>query len=165
MRALLRDIIDTLNPPAGFKIELPFFLPTLLTNVVQLQQVFTNLLSNALKYHDHPATGNATVACDDAGDFYLFSVADDGPGIDPEYHERIFIIFQTLTERDTLESTGVGLAIVKKIVERQGGRIGVKSAEGQGAKFVFTWPKRPPKAVVAPAGTAIDVPSVVSVSA
>ena len=56
------------------------------------------------------------------------------------------IIFQTLTERDTIESTGVGLAIVKKIVERQGGRIGVKSAEGQGAKFVFTWPKQPPKA-------------------
>ena len=70
-------------------------------------------------------------------------MADDGPGIDPEYHDRIFVIFQTLTERDTLESTGVGLAIVKKIVERQGGRIGIKSAEGQGAKFIFTWPKQP----------------------
>ena len=162
VRALLRDIIDTLNPPAGFKIELPFFLPTLLTNVVQLQQVFTNLLSNALKYHDHPATGTATVACDDAGEFYLFSVADDGPGIDPEYHERIFVIFQTLTDRDTLESTGVGLAIVKKIVERQGGRIGIKSAEGQGAKFVFTWPKLPPKAAFGSAGAAPAVPSAVS---
>ena len=146
VRTLLREIVDTLNPPKGFRVELPFFLPTLSTNVVQLQQVFTNLISNALKYHHHPATGTVHIGCDDAGDFYQFSVADDGPGIDPEYHDRIFIIFQTLTERDTLESTGVGLAIVKKIVERQGGRISVKSAEGQGAKFVFTWPKQPPRA-------------------
>ncbi|OGX88778.1 hypothetical protein BEN47_08520 [Hymenobacter lapidarius] len=146
VRTLLREIIDSLNPPAGFKVELPFFLPTLTTNAVQLQQVFTNLISNALKYHDHPATGTVEIGCDDAGEFYLFSVADDGPGIDPEYHDRIFVIFQTLTERDTLESTGVGLAIVKKIVERQGGRIGIKSAEGQGAKFLFTWPKQTAKA-------------------
>ncbi|HEX8330601.1 MAG TPA: ATP-binding protein [Hymenobacter sp.] len=146
VRKLLREIVDTLNPPPGFTVELPFFLPTLTTNAVQLQQVFTNLISNALKYHHQPESGTVTIGCDDAGEFYLFSVADDGPGIDPEYHDRIFVIFQTLTERDTLESTGVGLAIVKKIVERQGGRIGVKSAEGKGAKFIFTWPKQPPKA-------------------
>jgi len=164
VRTLLREIIDTLNPPTGFKIELPFFLPTLTTNAVQLQQVFTNLISNAIKYHDHPATGTVHISCDDAGDFYLFSVADDGPGIDPEYHDRIFIIFQTLTERDTVESTGVGLAIVKKIVERQGGRIGVKSAEGQGAKFVFTWPKAPPKAKKTTAMVATGAGSPVSVA-
>ena len=154
VRTLLREVVDTLNPPAGFRVELPFFLPTLTTNAVQLQQVFTNLISNALKYHDHPETGTVHIGCDDAGEFYLFSVTDDGPGIDPEYHERIFIIFQTLTERDTIESTGVGLAIVKKIVERQGGRIGVKSAEGQGATFSFTWPKQPPKAKGLPVAVA-----------
>ena len=164
VRTLLREVIDTLNPPAGFKVELPFFLPTLTTNAVQLQQVFTNLISNALKYHDHPATGTVHIGCDDAGEFYSFSVEDDGPGIDPEYHDRIFIIFQTLTERDTFESTGVGLAIVKKIVERQGGRISVKSAEGQGAKFVFTWPKKPVKTktsaatVAAASGSAVSLP-------
>ena len=145
VRTLLRDIIDSLSLPEGFAVELPFFLPTLTTDAVQLQQVFTNLISNAVKYHDHPATGHVMIGCDDAGEFYSFSVADDGPGIDPEYHERIFVIFQTLTERDTLESTGVGLAIVKKIVERQGGRISIESAEGQGAKFAFTWPKLPAK--------------------
>ncbi|MCC3152626.1 CHASE3 domain-containing protein [Hymenobacter sp. BT770] len=156
VRSLLREVIDSLNPPPGFKVELPFFLPTLTTNAVQLQQVFANLISNALKYHDHPESGTVHIGCDDAGEFYLFSVADDGPGIDPDYHDRIFVIFQTLTERDTLESTGVGLAIVKKIVERQGGRIGVKSAEGQGAKFIFTWPKHPPKAKpTAPAMAAV----------
>ena len=151
VRTLLRDIIDSLNLPAGFAVDLPFFLPTLTTDVVQLQQVFTNLVSNAVKYHDRPATGHVNIGCDDAGDFYAFSVADDGPGIDPQYHERIFVIFQTLTERDTLESTGVGLAIVKKIVERQGGRIIVESAEGQGAKFIFTWPKLPARAKGQPA--------------
>ena len=148
VRTLLRDIIDSLSLPKGFAVELPFFLPTLTTDVVQLQQVFTNLISNAVKYHNRPATGHINIGCDDAGDFHAFSVADDGPGIDPEYHERIFVIFQTLTERDTFESTGVGLAIVKKIVERQGGRISVESAEGQGAKFIFTWPKLPPKVKV-----------------
>ncbi|GAA4053936.1 hypothetical protein GCM10022409_46210 [Hymenobacter glaciei] len=145
VRTLLRDIIDSLGLPEGFAVELPFFLPTLTTDAVQLQQVFTNLISNAVKYHDRPATGHVVIGCDDAGEFYSFSVADDGPGIDPDYHERIFVIFQTLTERDTLESTGVGLAIVKKIVERQGGRITIESAEGQGAKFIFTWPKQPAK--------------------
>ena len=151
VRTLLRDIIDSLSLPTGFSIELPFFLPTLTTDAVQLQQVFTNLISNAVKYHDNPAAGHVMIGCDDAGDFYSFSVADDGPGIDREYHERIFVIFQTLTERDTLESTGVGLAIVKKIVERKGGRITVESAEGEGAKFTFTWPKMPTKVKAAPA--------------
>jgi len=141
VRELLTEIVDSLAPPDGFRFELPTYLPTLTTNRVQLQQVFTNLISNALKYHEHPEEGLVRVGCREDRQQYTFSVADNGPGIDPEYHERIFVIFQTLTERDTLESTGVGLAIVKKIVERQGGTIRVESAEGQGATFVFTWPK------------------------
>lgn len=158
VRQLLREIVDSLNLPAGLQVELPFYLPTLVTNRVQLQQVFTNLISNAAKYHDHPETGTVRIGFAEDESFYTFSVADDGPGIAPEYHERIFVIFQTLTERDTYESTGVGLAIVKKIVERQGGNIRVESAEGQGATFTFTWPrqnragaaKRPATAAVAP---------------
>ena len=142
VRQLLREIIDSLELPAGFEVELPFYLPTLQTNRVQLQQVFTNLISNAVKYHHDPDTRpRAALAARKRPKFYTFSVADNGPGIAPEYHERIFIIFQTLTERDTLESTGVGLAIVKKLVERQGGTIHVESTEGQGANFIFTWPK------------------------
>ena len=144
VRQLLREIVDTVGLPEGMHLELPFFLPTLPTNRTQLQQVFTNLISNAIKYHDHPSTGTIRIGCEDLSDaFYRFSVQDDGPGIDPEYHERIFIIFQTLVERDALESTGVGLAIVKNIIERQGGRIWVESAEGEGATFFFTWPKKP----------------------
>jgi signal transduction histidine kinase len=158
VRQLLREITDTLSMPEGLKLELPFFLPTLVTNRTQLQQVFTNLISNAIKYHDNPSTGHIFIGCDDApNDFYRFSVQDDGPGIAAEYHERIFVIFQTLVERDALESTGVGLAIVKKIVERQGGRIWVESAEGQGATFFFTWPKQ---LVAAPAVAAAPKPPV-----
>ncbi|SHI58328.1 His Kinase A (phospho-acceptor) domain-containing protein [Hymenobacter daecheongensis DSM 21074] len=141
VRELLTEIVDSLAPPAGFQVELPTYLPTLTTNRVQLQQVFSNLISNALKYHEHPENGRVRVGCREDRQQYTFSVADNGPGIDPEYHERIFVIFQTLTERDTVESTGVGLAIVKKIVERQGGTIRVESAEGHGANFIFTWPK------------------------
>jgi signal transduction histidine kinase len=144
VRQLLREIADTIGLPPGMHLELPFFLPTFPTNRTQLHQVFSNLISNAIKYHDHPDRGIIHIGCDDLNEqFYRFSVQDDGPGIAPEYHERIFIIFQTLVERDAMESTGVGLAIVKKIVERQGGRIWVESSEGEGATFYFTWPKRP----------------------
>ncbi|GAA3999527.1 hypothetical protein GCM10022408_08120 [Hymenobacter fastidiosus] len=141
VRELLTEIVDSLEKPPGFRFELPTYLPTLTTSRVQLQQVFTNLISNAVKYHEHPEEGVVRVGCREDRQQYTFSVSDNGPGIDPQYHERIFVIFQTLTERDTLESTGVGLAIVKKIVERQGGIIRVESAEGHGATFVFTWPK------------------------
>ncbi|WP_260625829.1 sensor histidine kinase [Hymenobacter sediminicola] len=143
VRQLLREIIDSLSLPDGFEVELPFYLPTLVTNRVQLQQVFTNLISNAVKYHHQPEAALLRIGCVEDKDFFTFSVADNGPGIAPEYHERIFVIFQTLTERDTLESTGVGLAIVKKIVERQGGTIRVESEEGKGATFIFTWPRQP----------------------
>ncbi|SDX92553.1 sensor histidine kinase [Hymenobacter psychrophilus] len=150
VRQLLREIIDSLELPAGFEVELPFFLPTLHTNRVQLEQVFTNLISNAAKYHHNPAEARVAIGCIEMPEFYTFSVTDNGPGIAAEYHERIFIIFQTLTERDTLESTGVGLAIVKKIVERRGGTIRVESAEGAGASFIFTWPKQVPARLTRP---------------
>ena len=159
VRQLLREIIDSLELPAGFEVVLPFYLPTLHTNRVQLQQVFTNLLSNAVKYHHDPAHGRVQIGCLEGPKFYTFSIADNGPGIAPDYHERIFIIFQTLVERDTLESTGVGLAIVKKLVERQGGSIHVESAEGQGANFVFTWPK------VARPAQASETPNLAAVTA
>ncbi|MFD2248211.1 CHASE3 domain-containing protein [Pontibacter ruber] len=138
---LLTEVVDMLTPPAGFKVEVQNHLPVLHTNRTQLHQVFSNLISNALKYH-HNLNGHVHVTCQDSSDsFYTFSVSDDGPGIDPAYHDRIFVIFQTLQERDAVESTGVGLAIVKKIVERQGGSIWVASQLGKGATFSFSWPK------------------------
>ncbi|TPE44625.1 sensor histidine kinase [Pontibacter mangrovi] len=137
---LLGEVVDLLAPPKGFVIQVPPHLPTLHTVRIQLQQVFSNLISNAIKYHDKDH-GLINISHNEEGDFHVFSVADDGPGIDPDYHDRIFVIFQTLQERDAMESTGVGLSIVKKIVELQGGSIWVSSEPGKGSTFTFTWPK------------------------
>ena len=126
--------------PLGFRVQLADSLPVFQADQLSLQQVFTNLMSNAAKYHDKP-TGLITVGCRDVGECFEFRVQDDGPGIAPEYHEKIFLIFQTLRDRHTAESTGIGLSIVKKIIDEQKGSIHVESAAGQGAAFVFTWPK------------------------
>ena len=105
-----------------------------------LQQVFANLIGNAIKYHPKQQ-GKIIISCEEEESYYRFAVADDGMGIDPQYHDRIFGIFQTLQARDTVESTGIGLSIVKKIVESQDGKIWVKSQLGEGATFYFTWYK------------------------
>ncbi len=76
-------------------------------------------------------------------DRYEFAVRDDGPGIAPEFHQRVFVIFQTLTPKDVKDSLGLGLALVKKIVREEGGVITIDSSEGHGATFRFTWPRHP----------------------
>jgi signal transduction histidine kinase len=101
--------------------------------------VLENLISNALKHHDRNE-GCITVAARLVDGIAEFRVSDDGPGILPEFHHRIFVIFQTLVGRDELESIGIGLAIVKKKVEGHGGRVWVESAPpARGATFAFTW--------------------------
>lgn len=137
---LVRETIDSLSPPSSFEIVVDDNLPTIKTETLLIQQVFANLISNAIKYHDKEQ-GKIIISVQDKGDCYEFSVADDGPGIEPQYHERIFTIFQTLQPRDTFESTGIGLSIVKKIVEDRGGTVKVKSQVNQGATFYFTWQK------------------------
>ncbi|WP_205502723.1 sensor histidine kinase [Rufibacter psychrotolerans] len=140
VQSLLFEVLDMLNVPAGFQVHLPERLPVVQAARVELQQVFSNLIGNALKYH-HDTTGNVTISYRELPDFHEFTVLDDGPGIEEEYHDRIFVLFQTLQERDAVESTGVGLAIVKKIIDSRGGSVKVASAPGQGAAFTFTWPK------------------------
>jgi PAS domain S-box-containing protein len=137
---LLTEIIDSLDPPATFKIEIQPRMPTLQTKRIPLSQVFSNLISNAIKYH-HRSDGQIWISYQDLGEFYEFAVADDGAGIAPEHHERVFTIFQTLQSRDQTESTGIGLAIVKKIIEAEGGEISLESKLGEGATFRFTWLK------------------------
>ncbi len=142
VQSLLEEIIDSLAPPATFKIAIAPNLPTLTTKALALRQVFANLISNAIKHRDRP-DGQLSITVQDQGAFYEFAVADDGPGIAPTYHDKVFIIFQTLEARDTKESTGIGLAIVKRIVEAEGGKIWIDSQEGSGATFHFTWLKQP----------------------
>jgi signal transduction histidine kinase len=115
-------------------------MPEITTQVSPLQQVFLNLLTNAIKYSDKDEISigvNSQVLNEN---FVEFSVSDNGPGIDPKFHERIFQMFQTLQSRDVIESSGMGLAIIKKVIEGQGGEIRVESALGEGAVFTFSWP-------------------------
>jgi signal transduction histidine kinase len=138
VETMLRDLVDLLVPPSF--IVVIQHMPVLITERLRLEQVFSNLLENAVKYH-HRQGGKINIYCREIMGFYEFSVSDDGPGIQQEYHEKIFMIFQTLKERDAFESTGVGLAIVKKIIEEQKAAIYVESELGKGTTFKFTWPK------------------------
>jgi len=141
VQVLLEEVVDSLAPPDTFTIAIAPNLPTFTTKVMLLRQVFANLISNAIKHHDRP-DGHITITVQEQGAFYEFSVADDGPGIDANYHTKVFVIFQTLEARDTKESTGIGLAIVKRIVEAEGGSVWIDSQEGSGATFRFTWLKQ-----------------------
>jgi light-regulated signal transduction histidine kinase (bacteriophytochrome) len=114
-------------------------LPTVTTDRTQLGQVFQNLIGNAIRFHGD-APPRVDIAARLAGDFWEFCVADNGVGIDPQFHERIFVIFQRLHEWGRYPGSGIGLAIVKRIVERQGGRVWVESTAGNGARFCFTLP-------------------------
>ena len=137
---LVREVADLVVPPS-FALVLVPGLPTFVADRLSLQQVFTNLLSNAVKYYTSEGQGQITIAGQDLGAHYEFRVQDNGPGIAPEHHHKIFLLFQTLRDRNTAESTGIGLSIVKKLVEDQQGSVRLESALGQGATFIFTWPK------------------------
>lgn len=140
--ALVEEVIDLLDPPETFTIEVEPGMPTFVTKRLPLLQVFSNLIGNAIKHHDR-TDGHVKVSVKDLGQYYEFAVCDDGPGIAPEYHDKIFHMFQTLEARDQKESTGVGLAIVKKIIETEGSTITIKSLLGVGSTFRFTWLKQP----------------------
>jgi signal transduction histidine kinase/CheY-like chemotaxis protein len=137
---IVAEVVETIDPPPEFRIKVAENLPTLRTQVLLLKQVFANLIGNAIKYHDLP-NGTVEILATERDYFWQFTVVDDGPGIAPEHHKKIFGIFQTLMVRSDNNSSGVGLAIVQKIVESQGGVVWVDSALGRGSAFSFTWPK------------------------
>ncbi|CAN5753453.1 hypothetical protein BH23GEM3_BH23GEM3_03010 [soil metagenome] len=139
VNALVADIIELMDPPENVHLEVQPGLPTLRTERLPLQQIFMNLIGNAIK-HTRREDAQVRIQGRDQDTFYEFVVSDNGPGIAPEFHERIFGIFQTLEARDTVEGTGIGLSLVKKIVEHHSGRVWVESEEGAGSAFHFTWP-------------------------
>ena len=124
-------------------------LPVVLADRGEMVQVLQNLLGNAIRYHG-PGTPRIHAEAHRRGDDWQVSVTDDGPGIDPRHHERIFVLLQRLHRNDEVEGTGMGLAICKKIVEHHGGRIWVESAPGEGARFSFTLPAATPAPVREP---------------
>jgi len=137
---LVPEITDMVAPPDNITVNIEGQMPVILCEKTSIIQVFENLLSNAIKYMDKQQ-GEITVGCVEQNDCWLFSVADNGPGIDEKYFGKIFKIFQTLQPRDKFESTGVGLTVIKKIVELFGGKVWVESKLGQGSTFFFTLPK------------------------
>ena len=137
---LLAEIIDSLSPPDDVTIDVAANMPTLFTDRLHLSQVFSNLLSNSIK-HCKTEQGHIAITVQERGEYYEFTVTDDGPGIAPQYHDKVFMIFQTLTVNDYGSNTGIGLALVKKIVQEHGGSITLDSKEGCGATFRFSWPK------------------------
>lgn len=141
---LLRDIIDLHSDSGHVHIAINGTMPTVRNDRAKLGQVFSNLISNAIKHNDKEKI-HIEVGCEDRGDRFAFSVSDNGPGIDPEYQEKVFGMFQTLRPKDESDSTGIGLPIVKRVVEDAGGKITLESEVGKGATFTFTIPKQSPE--------------------
>jgi signal transduction histidine kinase len=137
---LLAEVIDLLAPPIELQIQFPVDLPSIDTQTLLLKQVLSNLIGNAIKYRNAP-NGKVEILVEDRADCFQFKIVDDGIGIALEDCKKIFSIFQTLVSREDLKGTGIGLTIVKKIVESRGGSVWVESELGQGSTFSFTWPK------------------------
>ncbi|MBP1853545.1 sensor histidine kinase [Rhizobium halophytocola] len=138
-RALIDDVILMLSPPGGFDIQVSPVFAELDLPRMPLTQIFLNLVGNAIKHHD---LGRGVIRIDAAceADHYVFTVADDGPGIPEIYRTQVFEMFQTLRPRDEVEGSGMGLSIARKHVVHAGGTIEIAPAEGRGATFRFTWP-------------------------
>ncbi len=143
---LIKGLVDELCESFSTKKPLSFRIEgdagtEIEAEKIALTQIIQNLISNGIKYNDKPEI-LITIGWKDLGSQFEFYVGDNGPGISPEFHERIFVIFQTLQARDEVESTGVGLAIVKKILDEKHSKIRIETVMGEGATFIFTWPKR-----------------------
>lgn len=142
--SLTTEIAELLFLPQNFTVTIHPHLPVIETRKIKLQQVLQNLISNAVKYNDKPQA-HIEIGAVDKGNWYEFFVKDNGPGISKKDHARIFHVFE-ITENETRKdsSTGVGLNLLKVLVEEQGGRIWVESTPGEGSTFFFEWQKQVP---------------------
>ena len=144
----IEELFSFISPPPSFKLRLHGDFPCIQVCKPLLQQVLQNLMGNAIK-HRVSDEGELGIWIDQTPEKLYFHVADDGNAIEKAYHDRIFEMFQTLKPRDTVEGSGMGLAIVKRIVQNQGGELGLKTHEpknsdGYSNEFYFTWPKKSP---------------------
>jgi light-regulated signal transduction histidine kinase (bacteriophytochrome) len=135
------EIIDMVVPPENITVTIENELPVIECEEVHIMQVFQNLLGNAIKYMNKPQ-GWIKIGCVEHDGFWKFSVADNGPGIEKKHFEKIFKIFQTFPSSSYFAGSGIGLTVVKKIVELYEGKIWVESQVGEGSCFIFTLPKQ-----------------------
>jgi light-regulated signal transduction histidine kinase (bacteriophytochrome) len=140
LNEVVPELIEDMDVPDSVLVTVEDPLPVIETEPGRIRQVFEHLIANAVHFTDKPQ-GFIRIHAAEQGDAWVFSVTDNGCGIREEHYERIFKIFQTLVAKDQSESAGMGLALVKKIVEFYGGRVWVESVVGQGSTFFFTWPK------------------------
>lgn len=139
--SLVSEAVELLGEPEIVSVDIPCDLPRIHTSAAALQQVFRNLIGNAVKHRDRDDVC-VEIGCRDLEAVWEFSVTDDGPGIPEQYHDRVFQMFQTLKRRDEVEGSGLGLAMVRKLVRAHGGEIDLESREGErGSVFRFTWAK------------------------
>ena len=136
---IVDEVIEMLSPPEHIKVEVHDDLPVMLVARTRIQQVFQNIISNAIKYNDKEE-GLVAVTCRKENNEYIFSIADNGPGIEKRHFDKVFQIFQTLNVKESYESTGIGLTIVKKTIELHGGNIWLESEIGKGTTFYFSLP-------------------------
>lgn len=137
----IKASIELLDIPFNIQVKVETTMPTLRAAPIRMQQIFQNIIGNAVKYMDK-TEGKINIGCIYEDNAWHFYIRDNGPGIEEKNFNKIFQLFQTLVPRDRVESTGVGLAIVKKIIEAYNGRIWVESQIGQGSSFHFTLPKQ-----------------------
>lgn len=140
LNSLVPEIIETLAPPKNMIIKINNELPVITFEKTRITQVFQNLLSNAIKFMDKPQ-GIIQISSENKENFWKFSIGDNGPGIERKHFAKIFTIFQTLQPRDEFESTGIGLTLIKKIIDMYEGSIWLDSEIGKGTTFHFTIPK------------------------
>lgn len=142
LNGVVAEVARLLDPPPGFSIVIPERLPTVTGVPHQLHQTIQNLVDNAIKFMDKPR-GRIQITCRRVGGAWEFTFSDNGPGIAPRYHEKVFQLFQRLENSPDQPGAGIGLALVKRIIETRGGRIHLASEEGHGTAFQFTWPDNP----------------------
>ncbi|MDH5475021.1 MAG: ATP-binding protein, partial [Cyclobacteriaceae bacterium] len=141
LNEIIQLTLDLISPPDHINIQIIGELPTIEEDDVAIQQLFQNLLTNAIKFNDKPK-GEIKIGYSDNETFHEFYISDNGSGINERDFEKIFTIFQVAHTIDNIESTGIGLSIVKKIIEALDGEIRVESELKKGTTFIFSWPKR-----------------------
>jgi PAS domain S-box-containing protein len=141
LNELIPQVIEMVSAPDNITIEVENELPVINSEPTHITEIFQNLLSNAVKYMDKPH-GQIKISCVEEDIFWKFSVTDNGPGIAQEHFNSIFRMFETLSSQDKFESIGIGLSLVKKIIETYAGTIWIESKLGQGTTFFFTLPKK-----------------------
>lgn len=139
MNEIVKDTLEFIDVPSNIKLNISSELPQVYINRVEIKQVVQNLLTNAVKYNNNESPEIVIYPGLKKKNF-LIHFKDNGQGIDERYHEKIFNLFETLKEKESFEATGIGLPIVKKIVEQAGGEITVKSTKGHGADFILKFP-------------------------